>query len=90
MIFAYSAKKKSTKPIAEYSTLKPETSSDSASGKSKGTRLVSAKADTKNSRNEGKKGHQKKMVCCAKTIAVRLVEPVNNSKGIITKAIDTS
>lgn len=76
--------------MAEYSTLKPETNSDSASGKSKGTLLVSAKADTKNNKNEGKKGHQKKMVCCAKTIAVRLVEPVKRSKGIITKAMDTS
>lgn len=63
MIFAYSAKKNKTKPIAEYSTLNPETNSDSASGKSKGTRLVSANAEIKKSKNEGKKGHQKKMVC---------------------------
>jgi hypothetical protein len=49
--------------MAEYSTLNPETSSDSASGKSKGTRFVSAKAETKKRRKEGKKGHQKKIVC---------------------------
>jgi hypothetical protein len=36
MILLYSAKKKSAKPIAEYSTLYPETSSASASGRSKG------------------------------------------------------
>lgn len=63
IILAYSAKKKRTKPIAEYSTLNPETSSDSASGRSKGTRFVSARAETKKSKNEGKKGHQKKTVC---------------------------
>lgn len=89
-MLAYSAKKNRTKPIAEYSTLKPETSSDSASGKSKGTLFVSAKAETKNNKKEGKNGHQKKTVCCAKTIAVRFVDPVKRSSGIITKAIETS
>ena len=41
-IFAYSPKKKRANVIAEYSTLYPETSSASASGKSKGCLLVSA------------------------------------------------
>lgn len=90
IMLAYSAKKKRTKPTAEYSTLKPETNSDSASGRSKGTLLVSAKAEIKNKKKEGKKGHQKKIGCCAKTIAVKLVEPVKSSKGIMTKAIETS
>ena len=45
MILEYSAKKKSAKLIAEYSTLYPETSSASASGKSNGGRLVSANAE---------------------------------------------
>jgi len=35
-IFAYSPKENKAKPIAEYSTLYPETNSASASGKSKG------------------------------------------------------
>ncbi len=38
-----------------YSTLKPDTNSDSASGKSKGALLVSAKIDIKNIKNNGKK-----------------------------------
>ena len=49
IILAYSAKKKSAKDILEYSTLNPDTNSDSPSVKSKGTRLVSAKAEIKNS-----------------------------------------
>jgi hypothetical protein len=59
IIEPYSAKKNSAKPILEYSTLKPETSSDSASGKSKGARFVSAKIETKNIKNKGKKGIKK-------------------------------
>jgi len=45
-ILPYSPKKNSAKVIAEYSTLYPETSSASASGKSNGCRLVSAKIET--------------------------------------------
>lgn len=41
-MFAYSAKKNRAKGPAAYSTLKPETSSDSPSVKSNGARLVSA------------------------------------------------
>jgi hypothetical protein len=55
-ILAYSAKKNKTNPTAEYSTLYPETNSDSASGKSKGILLVSANAEIKNRINDGKKG----------------------------------
>jgi len=43
----YSDKKRITKPGPEYSTLYPDTSSDSPSEKSKGERLVSAKTTTK-------------------------------------------
>jgi hypothetical protein len=39
--------------------LKPETNSDSASGKSNGARLVSARIETKNIRNKGKNGSAK-------------------------------
>jgi hypothetical protein len=52
-----SARKNNAKPILEYSTLKPETSSYSASGKSNGALLVSAKIETKNIKNNGKKGY---------------------------------
>src|ERR1700742_2571725 len=43
----YSPRKNSRKGVEEYSTKKPATSSDSASTRSKGGRLVSASADTK-------------------------------------------
>jgi len=59
----YSAKKKSEKPIAEYSTLYPETSSASASGRSKGCLLVSAKAVTKKIKKVGNKGKAYHTVC---------------------------
>lgn len=55
-IFAYSAKKNNAKPIEEYSTLYPETNSASASGKSKGALLVSAKAEIKNNKKAKKWG----------------------------------
>src|SRR5476651_2244744 len=43
----YSPRKNNRKGVEEYSTKKPATSSDSASTKSKGGRLVSASAETK-------------------------------------------
>lgn len=46
IILAYSARKNSAKGPAAYSTLKPETSSDSPSVRSKGARLVSASVET--------------------------------------------
>lgn len=45
-IIAYSLRKIKIKPVAPYSTLNPETSSDSPSEKSKGVRFVSAKSIT--------------------------------------------
>jgi len=48
IICAYSAKKKFANAIPEYSTLNPETNSDSPSVKSNGALLVSANAETKN------------------------------------------
>jgi len=86
----YSAKKNKTKPTAEYSTLYPETSSDSASGKSKGTRLVSAKMDIKNKTKEGNKGIINGVVACDETIAVKFADSANNNTGIIIKPIATS
>jgi hypothetical protein len=52
IIFEYSAKKNNAKPIAEYSTLYPETNSASASGKSKGALFVSANEEIKNNKNK--------------------------------------
>ena len=55
-MLAYSPKKNSAKPIAEYSVLYPETNSASASGKSKGALLVYANPEIKNIINKGKSG----------------------------------
>src|SRR5262245_1181475 len=49
----YSPRKNNRNGVAEYSTAKPATSSDSASTRSNGGRLVSARADTKNTTNIG-------------------------------------
>tara|TARA_B100000965_G_scaffold65105_1_gene50889 strand:+ start:16473 stop:16742 length:270 start_codon:yes stop_codon:yes gene_type:complete len=89
-MLTYSPKKKSAKPIAEYSTLYPETSSASASGKSKGGLFVSAKEDTKKSINKGKKGitNHKKAWCI--TISVKFKEEVTINKVIIINPIETS
>lgn len=59
IIELYSARKNKANPILEYSTLNPETSSDSASGKSKGALLVSAKILIKNIKNKGNSGMTK-------------------------------
>lgn len=56
IIFEYSAKKNNAKDNDEYSTLNPETSSDSPSVKSKGALAVSAKLATINIIAAGNKG----------------------------------
>lgn len=67
-IFKYSPRKKNAKGNAECSVLNPETSSDSASGKSKGERLVSAKLQIKNNIKTGHRGQKYQTDFCAKTI----------------------
>jgi hypothetical protein len=52
IIFEYSPKKNKAKIKPEYSILYPATISASASGKSKGVRLVSAKLAIKNKTNK--------------------------------------
>ena len=58
-MLAYSAKKKNTKITAECSVINPETSSDSASAKSKGALLVSAIQPMKKIINMGNNGNKK-------------------------------
>src|SRR5262245_14392978 len=99
----YSPNMNSRYGVDEYSTAKPATSSDSASGKSKGGRLVSANAEMKNTRNIGNNGSQSQSSAefgkpaavpgpsfCALTMSVMLSEPTHNSTVMITKPIDTS
>lgn len=63
-IFIYSAKKNSAKGPAEYSTLNPETSSDSPSVRSNGARFVSAKVDTNHIIASGHRGRINQVFSC--------------------------
>src|SRR6476660_6515566 len=87
----------------EYSTAKPATNSDSASGRSNGGRLVSANAEMKNTMNMGNRTNQFQSSTeptkpsrvpsptrCALTISVKLSEPTTSSTVMITKPIETS
>src|SRR5262249_17800568 len=91
--------------VEPYSTMKPATSSDSASTRSNGGRLVSASADTKNTMNIGNSGNQYQLstenhgipirvarpwCSCASTISDRLSEPTHSSTVTNTKPIETS
>src|SRR5437764_2535072 len=91
----YSPRKNSRNGVEEYSTAKPATSSDSASTRSNGGRLVSASDDTKNTTNIGNSQNQYQpnnpsLVFCASTMAERFSEPAHNSTVIMTKPIETS
>src|SRR5271170_1814503 len=78
--------------VEPYSTMKPATSSDSASTRSKGGRLVSASAEIKNTMNIGNSGSQNQFSMvnhgtprrlarprdsCAATMTLRLSEPTH-------------
>jgi len=64
-ILQYSARKKNTKIIPLCSVINPATSSDSASGRSNGVRLVSASAEIKNRIKIGRSGTIYQTLCCA-------------------------
>lgn len=74
----YSPKKKNTKITLECSVKKPATNSDSASGRSNGVRLVSAKIDIKKKINTGSNGIINHTDCWFSIIVVKLNEPVSN------------
>src|SRR5688500_10038759 len=95
MMATYSPSMKSRYGVEEYSTAKPATSSDSASGRSKGGRFVSAMAEMKNTTNIGKSGSQyqprmPRLEFCASTMADRFRVPAHMSTVTITKPMDTS
>src|SRR6266540_6617711 len=91
VIATYSPSMNSKYGVEEYSTMKPATSSDSASTRSNGGRLVSARAETKNTMNIGRSGSQYQLrkashgrpmlvarpISCDRTICVRLREPAH-------------
>lgn len=60
-ILAYSARKKRAKGPPEYSTLKPDTSSDSPSVRSKGDRLVSATVEMNHMMAKGQQLNRSKV-----------------------------
>lgn len=90
IICEYSANENKAKDIAEYSTLKPETNSDSPSVKSKGVLFVSAKAETLNIIAAGNKGKIYQIFFWAKTISEMFKLPTHNNTEIIINPIDTS
>src|SRR5450631_1179436 len=69
IMLAYSPRKNSAKLMDEYSTKNPATISDSPSGRSNGERLVSARAEMKNTTNIGNSGTQNQTVRCASTMS---------------------
>src|SRR5215471_13291226 len=97
----YSPRKNNRNGVAEYSTAYPATSSDSASTRSNGGRLVSASAEMKNTTNIGSSGNQNQLnipptlqpnspFSCASTMALRLSEPAHSRTVMSTKPIETS
>src|SRR6202047_1950074 len=91
--------------VEPYSTMKPATSSDSASTRSNGGRLVSARAEMKNTTSIGNSGSQyqfsivnqgmprrvaRPRVSCAATMRARLSEPAHSSTVMMTNPIETS
>src|SRR5688500_4329787 len=81
--------------VEPYSTMKPATSSDSASTRSNGGRLVSASAEMKKMTNIGNSGSQNQpnipqLPFCASTMSVSRSEPTHNSTVMMTKPIETS
>src|SRR5262245_30266835 len=86
----YSPRKNNRNGVEEYSTAKPATSSDSASTRSKGGRLVSASADTKKITNIGNSGSQYQLnmpylPIWASTNADRFSEPAHKRTVMMKK-----
>src|SRR5262249_40533932 len=92
IMLAYSARKnrENLKPL--YSVWKPATSSDSASGKSKGARFVSATPHIKKRMKPigCKKTYQNAAFFWASTILTRLNDPASMRTPIIEKPKATS
>src|SRR4051812_12807520 len=92
-IAMYSPRKNSRNGVDEYSTAKPATSSDSASTRSNGGRLVSASAETKKITNIGNSGSQYQLNMlpyCLSTMSARLSDPAHRRTVMMTKPIETS
>lgn len=75
IMFAYSARKNKAKGPPAYSTLKPDTSSDSPSVKSKGARLVSASVEINHIMAKGHEGITSHIYSCVVINVVSVKEP---------------
>lgn len=74
-MLAYSARKNSANGPPAYSTLKPETSSDSPSVRSKGARLVSARVEMYHMAARGQAGMASQMLSWATLKTCRVKPP---------------
>ena len=75
-MFAYSARKNRAKGPPAYSTLKPETNSDSPSVRSKGARLVSAKVEIYHIAANGQAGSSSQIASWAMLKVCKVKPPV--------------
>src|SRR5664279_195114 len=91
MMLTYSPRKNSRNGVEEYSTMKPATSSDSASSMSNGARWVSASAEMKKITNIGKRMEKAfQPWAWARTMSDRFSDPANSSTVMMTKPMETS
>src|SRR5229473_7528487 len=94
VIATYSPSMNNRYGVEPYSTMKPATSSDSASTRSNGGRFVSASAEMRNTPNIGNSGSQYQLnnpyfPFCASTMADKFSEPAQSSTVIITNPMET-
>src|SRR5690625_3512022 len=75
IMLMYSARKNIANFIAEYSVMNPETSSPSASGRSKGARFVSPIIEITKITNAGNSATDHHSCCCESTICEVDMEP---------------
>lgn len=75
IMLAYSARKNRAKGPAAYSTLNPDTSSDSPSVRSKGARLVSARVEINHIIASGQEGNSNHSCSCVVASVDRVKEP---------------
>lgn len=76
IIFMYSAIKNKANGPAAYSMLKPDTSSDSPSVRSKGARFVSASVEVNHIMAKGHDGKRSQRCSCVVISIIRLNEPL--------------
>lgn len=89
-MFAYSAKKNKAKGPPAYSTLNPDTSSDSPSVKSNGVRLVSAKEEINHMVANGHAGAKNHMCSCVMLKLSIIKLPVIRTKHSKIRPKETS